>query len=141
MRALLLGSLLALAAASATARADDGFVVVVHPSNGVSALSRAQASELFLKKATKWAGGEAVQPVDLKPSSPTREKFSQAVHGKSATAISTYWSRIVFSGRDTSPPEKASDEEVVAFVKANPGAIGYVAAGAATAGVKAVPLN
>jgi ABC-type phosphate transport system substrate-binding protein len=141
MRSLLLGSLLALAFAAATARADDGFVVIVHSSNGVGALTKAQASELFLKKTTKWSGGEGVQPVDLKATSPTREKFSQAVHGKSAAAISTYWSRLVFSGRETSPPEKASDDEVIAFVKANPGAVGYVAAGASTAGVKVVTLN
>jgi ABC-type phosphate transport system substrate-binding protein len=46
----------------------------------------------------------------------------------------------VFSGKDVPPPEKGTDADVVAFVKSNPGAIGYVAAGSAD-GVKVVSLK
>jgi ABC-type phosphate transport system substrate-binding protein len=33
------------------------------------------------------------------------------------------------------------DDDVVAFVKGNPGAIGYVSAGASTAGVKVIDVK
>ncbi len=72
----------------------------------------------------------------------TRAYFlSDVMNGRSAFALKTYWQRRVFSGRDTPPLEKASDEEVVAFVKANRGAIGYVAPSSPLAGVKVLELQ
>jgi hypothetical protein len=47
----------------------------------------------------------------------------------------------VFSGRDTPPAIKASDASVLEFVRANPGAIGYVSPGADLAGVKVVSVQ
>ena len=46
------------------------------------------------------------------------------------SAVANYWQRQIFSGRGTPPPIKESDAEVIAFVAANPGAIGYVSADA-----------
>jgi hypothetical protein len=63
------------------------------------------------------------------------------VHGKSVTAIKTYWQQQVFSGRDVPPVERPGDAEVVAYVRENVNAIGYVSAGAPLArGVKAVTI-
>jgi hypothetical protein len=39
------------------------------------------------------------------------------------------------------PPEKASDAEIVAFVRDTPGAIGYVWSGADASGVKVVAIT
>ena len=36
---------------------------------------------------------------------------------------------------------RASDDEVLAFVRATPGAIGYVSAGASTSGVKVITVR
>lgn len=106
------------------------FKVVVHSSNPVRSLSADQASAFFLKKVTRWNDGSEVEPVDLSDGSAVRSAFSEAVHGKSIAAVKSYWQKMIFSGRATPPPELSNDAEVLAFIRSNPGAIGYVSAGA-----------
>ena len=134
-----LGLLLATLLPAAVAAAD--FVVVVHPSNPVSSLTRTDPSRLFLRSSTLWSNGEHVKPVDLGKSSPIRAAFTKEILGRSMGAIDQYWTQSVFSGRAVPPPEKRSAAEVVAYVRENPGAIGYVTAGASTEGVRRVSVS
>ena len=115
--------------------------VIVNPSNETSSLTMDQVSKFFLKKATQWADGTKVAPVDQPETSTVAEKFFKAVHGKSPGAVKSYWQQQIFSGRAVPPPVKGSDAEVIAFVKANPGAIGYVSADAPTADVKVIQVT
>jgi len=126
---LWLGALVGLVAVPAAAQ-QGGYVVIVHEANGISALRTDEVSKIFFKKAHRWPDGIDVVPVDLPESAPAREAFSAAVHGKSVGAVRAYWQQQIFSGRAVPPAEKASDEQVVAFVRATPGAIGYVSTGA-----------
>ena len=137
---LVLAAALVLAG-SRTAQAQD-YVVVVNAANPAASVSKAEASNIFLKKAAKWSHGAAAQPVDQQKSSAVRDAFSKGVHGKPASAIASYWQQQIFSGKDVPPAEKGSDAEVLAFVRANPGAVGYVSAGADLgAGVKSIPVK
>lgn len=118
------------------------FVVIVNSANAASFLREQEVSEMFLKKSPRWTDGVRVAPVDLDEGSSTRESFSQAVHRKSTAAIKAYWQKMIFSGREVPPPEKGSAAEVVSFVKANRGAIGYVSAGTAFGpGVKILSVS
>jgi len=136
MRPLLaLLACLALGAAPPAAAGD--FKVVVHPDNPVSQLTTAQLSRLFLKKTLRWPEGRPVQPVE--PASPRlRERFALAVHEKSLNAVKSYWNQIIFSGRDVPPLEKADDAGVAAYVRAEPGAVGYLSPGADVTGLKVI---
>lgn len=128
---------------SATKPADaSDFVVIVNAANPASFLPEKEVSQMFLKRLTKWADGVRVMPVDLGEGSPTRESFSQAVHQKGTAAVKAYWQKMIFSGREVPPAEKGAAAEVVAFVKANRGAIGYVPPGTAIGpGVKVLPVS
>ncbi len=118
----------------------EGFKVIVNGSNGLSSVTRNQLSRYFLKKTTAWSNGQQVVPVQ--PSDErVRSAFSRDVHGKSLQALTSYWNQVVFSGRDVPPLEKRSEEAVVDFVRANPGAIGFVSPETATAGVKVVAVK
>jgi ABC-type phosphate transport system substrate-binding protein len=133
--------LLALAlAAAAPAAAEDAFKVVVHPSNPAAAMTKAQVSQLFLKKATRWPGGQTVQPIEVADDR-VRERFCQQVHGKSLNAVKAYWNQLIFTGREVPPLEKRGDDDVLAYVRANPGAVGVVSAAAAGAGVKVLAVK
>ena len=121
------------AAAPAAARAQ-GFVVIVNAA-GPASVSKDDASKAFLKK------GGALVAVDQSKSAAVRDAFSKAVLGRPASAVATYWQQQIFAGKDVPPPQKSSDAEVVAFVKATPNAIGYVSAGADVAGVKTVTIQ
>lgn len=111
---------------TSTSLAQETYKVIVHSSNSTSSMTSEQVSRFFLKKDTKWNDGRMVQPVDLSPRSPVRERFSQEIHRKSVNTVKAYWHRTVFSGGDGPPQEKVSIADVVDFVQSNPGAIGYV---------------
>lgn len=120
---------------------DRAFLVIVHPDNPVTTLSKADVSGFFLKKVSRWSQTrQAAQPVDQVASAPVRESFSADIHGRSVDRIKNYWQRRIFSGRDVPPPELAGDGDVVEFVRSNPGSIGYISAATALTGVKAVTI-
>jgi ABC-type phosphate transport system substrate-binding protein len=136
-----LALLLAAAALAGSAHAQSGFRVVVNPANPVTTLKEGELSRLFLKKTVAWPTGAPVVAVDQERTSSVRRAFSLEVHAKDPDAVVAHWQTMVFSGRDTPPPVKASDASVVDFVRANPGAIGYVSESADVAGVKVVPIR
>jgi ABC-type phosphate transport system substrate-binding protein len=136
---LLVALALLVTAGSAAAEPAVTLVVVAHPEVGVTELHRAQLSRYFLKRTTQWPDGSTLRPVE--PLDPRlRRAFAEQVHQRSPADIAAYWSALIFSGRELPPLEKATDADLVAWVRATPGAIGYIAAGADTAGVKVLPV-
>jgi len=132
-----------LVLALAVSAAAQNFRIVVYESNPTASLTKAEASDLFLKKTVKWKNGAEVQPVDQKASSAVRAEFTQAVHGKSMAAVQSYWQQQIFSGRGVPPQEAAGDRAVLEWVQNNVGGIGYVSADAPVSGfnVKTVTLG
>jgi len=109
--------------------AEQGYVVIVNISNPLSSVGKDELSRIFLKKATRWGDGSRTEPVDLADTSSVRAHFSQGVHGKDTLAIKAYWQKMIFSGREVPPAELASAAEVIAFVAAKRGGVGYVSEG------------
>jgi hypothetical protein len=126
------------------AGASDGrpeFVVIVHPSNPARALTREFVSDAFLKRATRFGGGEPIRPVDLHSNSAVRRVFSQRVLKRSVAAVRSYWQQRIFSGRGVPPPELDSEEAVVRYVMKHEGGLGYVGPNTDLGGVKAVEVR
>jgi ABC-type phosphate transport system substrate-binding protein len=117
------------------------FKVIVNSAVNVSSLSKKEVSDLLMKRTPKWSNGTPVVPVDQSDRSAVREEFSKTIHGKPTAAVKSYWQQQIFSGREVPPVEKASDAEVLALVRSNPGAVGYVDAGADTSGVKVLNVG
>src|SRR6059058_1176212 len=133
--AVLLTSTLSAAAGSAGA---PSFVVIINPAN-IAALTRDEVANIFMKRITRWNDHAVpIVVVDALPDSPVREAFSRAVLHRDVGAMEAYWQQQIFSGRDVPPVQKETDGDIVAFVRRNPGAIGYVAGGAQLDGVRAV---
>ena len=122
--------------------AAEPFVVIVNAANPASAMPAEELASAFLKKVQRWPQGDEIMPVDLTDESRIRESFSRLVLQKSTAAVKAYWQKMIFSGRQVPPPEKVSSADVVAFVRANRGGIGYVAADAPLgAGVKVIRIS
>ena len=106
------------------------FQVVVSNSNPASSIKRQDLAQLFLKKKSRWTDGKEVLPVDQTARSAVRGAFTKAVLKAEGMGhlsdVESFWLQQVYSGRGNPPPIKASDADVLAFVQANPGAIGYV---------------
>jgi ABC-type phosphate transport system substrate-binding protein len=129
-----LGAALVLAMSlpsQARAQQDIPYRVVVHVSNPVARLTRAQVAQIFLRKALLWDDRRAVLPVDQSPDSPVRRSFTKDVHRRTVASVQTYWQQQTFAGRGVAPPVRSSDAEVLAYVRQYPTAIGYVHADAA----------
>jgi ABC-type phosphate transport system substrate-binding protein len=144
MRARSIACFLVLLASMAAARSrasSASFHVIVNVANGASALDRRFLADAFLKKTTRWPGGEPIRPVDLGTESATRRRFSEDVLGRSVAAVKSYWQQMIFSGRAVPAPELDSDEEVIRYVGKYPGAIGYISGAAEPAGVKVVGVK
>ena len=114
--------------------------VVVHPDNPSIVLRREEVSRLFLKKITRWSDGRAATPIDLVETAPARDAFSRDVHRRPTSAIKKYWQRMVFSGQSAPPPEVATEKDVLAMVRSDPAAIGYVSDEISLHGVKIVDI-
>jgi TonB family protein len=118
-----------------------GFKIIVHPSNPTTVLSQDEASDLFLKRTTNWPHGATAEPVDLAPTAPVRRVFTEQVHGRPLSAIQSFWQQRIFSGQGVPPTQVGSESEVVAFVRAHEGGVGYVSPDTPLGGVKAVSVR
>jgi ABC-type phosphate transport system substrate-binding protein len=115
----------AVAACLTAAASNSNYRVIVHPGVKGSQIPRATLSSIFLKQAPRWGDGSLVQPVDQSMRSPVRQSFAADVLQRPLVELQMFWSRRMATGV-TPPPVKQTDEEVVAFVAATPGSIGYV---------------
>ena len=132
---VLLASTLSAAGHPSDARS---FVVIVNAAN-VATPTRDEIANIFMKRITRWADRAVpILVVDALPDSPVREEFSRVVLHREVGAMEAYWQQQIFSGRDVPPVQKETDGDVVAFVRRNPGAIGYVSGGAQLDGVRVV---
>jgi ABC-type phosphate transport system substrate-binding protein len=122
-----------------------GFKVVVAGANPIASFERDELAKIFLKSVTRWKDGREIVPVDQSGRSEVRTEFTRDVLQKAGmgriSAVEAFWQQQIYSGRGVPPAIKASDAEVLAFVAANPGAIGYVSATAETTGVKVVEVR
>lgn len=116
------------------------YKIIINDDNPISSITIDKLDKIFLKKVTKWNDGSKINPVNLTAESTVREKFTQTVHDKKISAINAYWQKQIFTGKGVPPVEKKSDQNVIQYIKANPGAIGYVSASANTAGVKVIQV-
>jgi ABC-type phosphate transport system substrate-binding protein len=126
----------------AVAQEGESYIVIVNASNEVRELSQELVARMFLRKTRTWAGGQAVVPVDHSIVSPLRGAFSRRVLGLNLGDVRDYWMKQTLSGGELPPAIRASEREVLEFVRAERGAISYVSAGTALpADLKAVKVT
>lgn len=121
---LLVASLLSI---SLAARANAG-EVIAHPS---VTLSADEVKELFLGD-KQFAGNLKLVPSD---NSVAQADFVAKVLRTDVARYSTRWAKKAFREGLNSPGVMSNDADVLAFVKATPGAVGYVSASSAGAKV------
>lgn len=126
---------------SLAAEATAAFQVIVHPDADVTILTRSELADIFLRSRVAWDDGTRIHPVDHPMRSALRSHFLRATYGKSGRFMTRYWHRRIFSGRALPPPELASEDDVIAYVRGIRGAIGYIGPGPVPAGVRVVELR
>jgi ABC-type phosphate transport system substrate-binding protein len=114
--------------------------VITNSSVGASSVSADELKGVFLATKTSLSDGSHVEPV-LEKGGAVHEEFVKEYLGKTDAALQTYYRSLVFTGKASMPKTLASDAEVVSYVAKTKGAIGYVGAGAGTAGVKTLEVK
>lgn len=116
-------------------------VLVANPSVSVDAVPRSLVARFFLRQASAWPSGLHVKPVDQVRTSAVRQEFTRDVLRRTLAEVESFWTQAIFSGKAVPPPQKKNDEEVLTYVRENPGAIGYVASTASLEGVKKLSVE
>jgi ABC-type phosphate transport system substrate-binding protein len=127
---------LALSMGCGAATAD--VVAVVSAKSPVTALSKDQATDIFLGRTTQFPNGAMAVPIDQAEGSAARDEFYARYTGKSAAQIRAYWSKIIFTGRGQPPKEVSGSNDVKKQVADNPHAIGYIDRGLVDGSVRVV---
>ena len=104
----------------------DSYQLIANAKVPADSVERRFVMDTFFKKVTHWPEDGIIQPVDQRPDSLVRRKFSEDVLGRSVMGVKSYWQQLIFSGADVPPPELGNDEEVIRYVSKTPGAVGYV---------------
>lgn len=109
------------------ARADSGdsIAVIVARSAGAGVSDRRELAAIFKRKKRFWPDGTRVVPVNLPAGDPLRRAFSAAVLHNTPEELDDYWRDQYFHG-ELPPYVVASEEAMIRFIIATPGAIGYV---------------
>jgi hypothetical protein len=129
-----LTALLALASAP-DSRAD--YYVVVSNESAVMQLSQKDVLHLFMGRSRTFPDGSLAVPHDLEGNA-HREGFYRSLSGMSLSQVTSYWARLMFSGRSL-PPERVSNEgAMIRQLLANPSAIGWLPAPPSEHGVRTV---
>lgn len=115
-----LGSVLAVCGSLLLAPAFAGDLYVI--SNASLALSGDEVRDVFLGD-KQVADGVKLVPID---NSSAQKDFLGKVIKVDAAKYGTIWAKKGFRDGLNPPPVKTSDAEVIAAVKATPGAVGYV---------------
>jgi ABC-type phosphate transport system substrate-binding protein len=100
--------------------------VIAHPSVQGARITRANLSALFTGRTAQWGDRAQAKPVDQSAKAPVRRAFTASVIGLSMGELQMYWQRRVSADHVFPPPVKDSDQEVLGYVAATAGAIGYV---------------
>jgi ABC-type phosphate transport system substrate-binding protein len=136
-RRLVLAFLLALWLGVPRLFAGEPLAVIVAAGSPLDRLSPETVRLIFNRKSLVSPQGHRWIPLNLPAADPLRRTFSLAVFDALPEDLEEYWNNQYFHG--INPPEVlASEEAVLRFVAATPGAIGYVRAPLADGRVKVV---
>lgn len=119
---IMTGLMLLLMAATAGAE----IVVVVNHANPADSLSRREVVDLYMGRTQFFADGSLVLRLDQAPQSKERQEFYRGLVNKSVAEVNAYWAKLLFSGRASPPQVVEGNKAVLAAVRDNKNAIGYI---------------
>ena len=108
-------------ALSGLARAD--IAVVVSADSPLRTVSQNELINIYMGRYRRLPSGDAALPVDV---SPLKERFYRALVNKDLAEINSYWARLIFSGQASPPVQMQGHEEMLQYIRRNPGALGFL---------------
>jgi ABC-type phosphate transport system substrate-binding protein len=114
--------------------------IIVHPRSSLGSVSSQELEDLYLGRKKKLSDGVNAEPVDLGISA-LQEAFLKNYVKRSESQYRTHWKKAVFTGQGKPPKKFDTEAELIAYVAATPGALGYVSLEADVSSVKVLSVN
>jgi len=114
--------------------------IVANRSVRPDSITLAELREVFLENNRSLQDGSHVEPV-LAKGGGAHDTFLRDYLGKSDDELRTYYRTLVFTGTGAMPKFLASDAEIIQYVAATRGAIGYVSRDFPAEGVKTLVIS
>jgi len=114
-------------------------VVVANNSVNTDNLGLKDIKKIFLGKKMYWDDNQKITLFILKDS-PAHKEFVRTYLGKSENQYTNYWKQLLFTGKGMMP-QRVSQEELLEKIKETEGAIGYMAAGITTEGIRIIKIK
>ncbi len=102
-----------------------GVSVIVNKANTAD-IKVEDVKRIFLGKASQFSNGQEAVPINLDMSVSSRNEFDSSVLGRNSSQVTSYWSKLVFTGKGTPPKEVSSETDVLELVKNNQNIIAYI---------------
>lgn len=102
------------------------FYLIVQADNPQPALTKKEAINLFMGRTRAFPNGDFALVYDLTQNDPKRAAFYKVLTGSSLAQINSYWSRLMFSGRNMPPQPLPDENAMIDIVKSNPSALGWL---------------
>ena len=115
-------------------------VVITHHDSKFNSISKVELRKLFLGKSKALPDGSKAklfEPVEGE----SRSIFLKDVLRKNESRLSSYWSRMMFSGKGTPPKPVNTEAEIITLVAATKHAISYVESSLVSSSVKVVKIK
>jgi ABC-type phosphate transport system substrate-binding protein len=109
--------------------------VIANPSVPDATLSQNMIKAVFLGNRTTWSDGRSIEFVTL-VSGDVHKAFLKKFVKKTPIQFSTYWKWQVYTGKGFSPKAFATQIELIDYVAAHDGSVGYVSGDADVTAVK-----
>lgn len=130
--------LVSLCISAQAAKAD--LMVIANNSVAASEIDSETLQAIFLGKKSQWESGDSIVPVNLKKG-PTHQQFLKVIVRRTPAQYRSFWRRAIFTGTGMPPKSFATEEEIVKFVRASSGAIGYIDSSKPHEGVKVLSIK
>jgi len=134
------GVLIVLPGAGFINNAHGDILIVANKSVQMNFLKKAELRDIFLGNTIKWKDRSRINIV-VQRDGKAHNEFVKEITQKSASQFRNYWKKMVFTGKGSTPKTIEKSDELLAYVAATEGAIGYVAAGIQPEGVKIIKIN
>lgn len=116
-------------------------VIIAHPKVSDNSLSESQLKAIFLGQEKSWPAGGRVELVMLRKYSEIHDEFFKKTIGRNISQFTNYWKKQVFTGKGKMPRQFDSESEVVEYVSATEGAIGYISSGTDKGAAKIITIT
>ena len=115
--------LLALTSAAGNTSAADGVVVIGH--SNLRRLDALTVAKIYTGKVIE-VDGVPVTAINANSGSPVRDRFLRLYLNQDEDKYTAYWTVRRYIGKGASPRELSRSADVINYVNATPGAIGYI---------------